>query len=441
MPPSPARKPRVIMFVRNNCNNDARVLKEARTLVENGYDVRILGLLVDTQVEEEVRDGIRITRVPPTPMERKLPHAAETFLQSALKLALATVDRAMRRGGPGAKISLGRDRIVEGVRAVFAYYWRSVEIALEDPADVYHGHDLSAVLPAYLAARLKGGKVVYDSHELFTERNTSYDEGFVVKTALRMLERYLIRRVDRVITVNRSIAEELQKRYGLAQTPAIVMNCPPLSITAPTNLLRDKLGLAADTPVALYIGAISFNRGIEQTIEAMARLEGVVFVAMGPARAGYVDQLRALAAERGVADRVFFLPPVPHTEVPMHASSASLSVAPIQNACLSYYFCTPNKLFESIMAGLPVAASDFPEMRAIIDREDIGTVFDPADPGSIAAAIRSLLSDPARYKQMRENAYAAAPKYSWETERERLLAVYAGLAPAGPGASSPTSTV
>ena len=430
----PGRK--VVMFVRNNCSNDARVLKEAKTLVDNGYWVRIIATLTETNVQQEVRDGIIITRVPITSFRNPVLRLFELIIMLFLRIMLFFIERPMmlarakvRHVARPVFADEEEARVIERIREIFAFYVRSLSRAVRDRADVYHGHDLSALWPAYLAAKLTRGKVVYDSHELFAERNTAYKEGMLIKTAIRLQESFLLGRVDRVITVNESIAKELQVRYHAARKPDVVMNCPSLVLTERTNLLRERLALPKGTPIILDIGGITFNRGLEQTIEALRFIVGPVFVMLGPGKLGFINHLREHAQKFAVSDRVIFAPAVPHNEVALYASGADVSVAPIQNVCLSYYYCSPNKLFESIMAGLPVAASNFPEMRAVIEADQIGAVFDPAKPQEIAAAIEKILGDRPAYELMRTNAYRAAAKYSWEQESTRLLAIYRDLAP------------
>jgi glycosyltransferase involved in cell wall biosynthesis len=431
----PARR-KVVMFVRNNCQNDARVLKEAKSLVDNGYWVRIIATLTETDVLQEVRDGIIITRVPVTNFRNPFLRLIELIIMLVLRTMLFFIERPMMMARSRVKkvarpvfADEEETRVIERIREIFAFYGRSLSRAVRDRADVYHGHDLSALWPAYLAAKLTRGKVVYDSHELFAERNTAYKEGFLIKSAIQIQEKFLLRRVDRVITVNESIAKELQFRYQAKRKPDVVMNCPSLVITERTDLLRTRLNLSLDIPIILYIGGITFNRGLEQTIESLQYLKGPIFVMLGPGKLGFINHLREHAKTFNVSDRVIFAPPVPHNEVASYASSADVSVAPIQNVCLSYYYCSPNKLFESIMAGLPVAASDFPEMRAVIEADQIGAVFDPAKPKEIAAAIEKILSDREAYELMRKHAYRAAAKYSWEKESTRLLEIYRELAP------------
>jgi glycosyltransferase involved in cell wall biosynthesis len=112
------------------------------------------------------------------------------------------------------------------------------------------------------------------------------------------------------------------------------------------------------------------------------------------------------------------------------AADADIGINPIPAACLNTRYCLPNKLFEYMMAGLAVIASDLPELRKVVVDHDVGLVFDPVTPETIAGAIRALAQDEARLARCRANARAAArTTYNWEAAQQPLLAAYAALEP------------
>ena len=145
---------------------------------------------------------------------------------------------------------------------------------------------------------------------------------------------------------------------------------------------------------------------------------------LGPSGDAYRHALERLAIDRGVAERVRFLPPVAPHEIRRHAVGADAGIATIQGTFLSYRYALPNKLFDYLHAGLPIVASDFPDMRELIDRYGVGAVCDPTSPQSVAAAIDRVAGDPA----MRARARAAARDFTWENEREKLLGLVRELA-------------
>jgi len=303
------------------------------------------------------------------------------------------------------------------------YYKRSYAIVRQEPADIYHAHDLNTLPVAYWAARRYGGKLVYDSHELYTETsNLSHTERVV----LRFFEGILIRRCKAVITVNHSIARELADRYRI-ELPIVIMNCPVLlNHTCSTDFLRAKLGIRKEEALVLYQGGFLPHRGLENLIAAIAMLPEVKLVMMGWGR--LEEDLRALADAMGlIGKRVFFLPPVPQNELLLWTSSADVGVIAYRNVGLNNYYSLPNKLFEYIAAGIPVVASDFPELRRVIEEFQVGCTFNPDDPKDIARAITWVLEDEQRLAKLKENARKAAAVLNWENEEKKLLELYRKL--------------
>ena len=142
---------------------------------------------------------------------------------------------------------------------------------------------------------------------------------------------------------------------------------------------------------------------------------------LGYGEPDYLDTVWAAARDAGVAERVHQVGPVAPHEVSDALSDADLSVVHVRPTCLSYRFALPNKLFESIRAGLPVAAADLPDIRAVVEGLGVGEVFDGEDPTALAATITAILADPERY---RAAARAAAPSLTWETEIGALIGAY-----------------
>jgi glycosyltransferase involved in cell wall biosynthesis len=97
---------------------------------------------------------------------------------------------------------------------------------------------------------------------------------------------------------------------------------------------------------------------------------------------------------------------------------------------LNFVVSTPNKLFECMTAGVPVLASDFPEMRRIVMGERIGAVCDPTDPGEIAGSIDRLLGARTELAEMGERARLAAQRtYNWEAQAAGLTDLYRRILP------------
>lgn len=456
-----------------NCKPDTRVLREAKTLTDAGYDVRIIALLDEETEPYEEKDGFRIIRITRDPIHHRAFRAisrAESFaIGLILQLPVWAYHRTERRftlsssqieqpstsALPGAEqpytsapakteplIRRAFFRVRQSYRWVrrcfswvlrtairpldrpltyWDYYSRSWQAIRDEPADVYHSHDLNTLPIGYIAKRRAGGKLVYDSHELFT---MPYYIPRVERPALRLLVRYLIHRADAVITVNEFVAREMSGRYGIG-LPVVVRNCPPLAKQGDEQCgssLRKSVGLDDTVPIIVHVGIFSRSRGSEKLVSAVPFLNHGVIVFLGWSKEK--AELKGLAGRMGVRDRVLFATPVEPEQVVGHISSTQVGVIPFLNINLNHYYATPNKLWECMNAGLPIVASNFPALKAIVEGYHLGCTCDPEYPRDIANAINYVLADKGRYEEMRRNVLEAARIFNWEDESKKLLEVY-----------------
>jgi glycosyltransferase involved in cell wall biosynthesis len=233
--------------------------------------------------------------------------------------------------------------------------------------------------------------------------------------------------------VNRPLEEILTKRYHPRRS--VVLHNTPSRWTIPSpprHLLRMELRLAPEAPIALYHGGFSLHRGLEELAAAILQpgLEQVhaVFLGYGNRR----DWLDAEAAEPRYGGRMHVLSAVPPERLLEWVVDADVGVMPIQTSTLNHYLSTPNKLFECLSAGVPVVASDFPEIRRIVlDDPDgpLGVLCRPDDPADVARGIREILAlaPEARADLRRRCLKAAHERWNWETESQHLLSLYADL--------------
>ena len=412
----------VCMFVASSLRHDTRVEKEAATLADAGHRVRIIAASHPDLPHQEQRAGATVTRVDDDPLPTRLARAVLRRRKGTTAEPGTVITReAVERSGLRARLLAGALRV--HLRLTWRRYLRNAfSAAQQQPAALWIAHDLDTLPVAIRARDRMGGRVLYDSHELFIDSALARGE----RRRWERTERHLITEADAVTTVSRSIAVVLAERYGIPE-PEVVMNAPETpDVAAPVDLRRAH-GIAGDARIAVYLGAIQQHRGLEPLIRAASERPDVVVVLLGPGTPSYRSELERLANALGIGDRVRFLPPVAPADIARHAAGADVGVSVIQNRFLSYYYALPNKLFDYLYAGLPVVTSDFPEMRALIERHDVGVTCDPTSPSSIAAAIDAVTVDPQRHAAFRDAARKAAPLYSWEREREKLLSLASRL--------------
>ena len=118
--------------------------------------------------------------------------------------------------------------------------------------------------------------------------------------------------------------------------------------------------------------------------------------------------LKAQVQQAGLKEKVYFIPRVPFGELHNYTCAADLGLCLIKGTGKSFYYSMPNKMFEYMMAGLPVLASDFPEMRSVVQASGAGQVVDPQNIEAIRQCIQGLLDEPTRIQQYGEAALRAA---------------------------------
>src|SRR3954452_20913548 len=193
------------------------------------------------------------------------------------------------------------------------------------------------------------------------------------------------------------------------------------------DLIREALGVPAEMAIVLYQGILTMERGIEQAMEAVLDVPSAILVLMGfgPLEKHFVDE----TSRPPYLGRVRMLPAVPPADLLRWSASSDVLVMAIQPTTLNHRYTTPQKLFESLAAGVPVVASDLPGMAPIVRSTDAGVLCDPTSPASIAAAITTIVTaEPAERDAIRERALRAAhERYNWEAQVGTLFSVYGDL--------------
>lgn len=428
------KKIKVCMLVRNNFIHDTRVLKEAQSLSSNGYQIQIIAIkkIAKLKTKEVIDRNIKLLRV------------GYRMTENIENLELVKVEKEIEVNKPLTTLEkfiylpkylyIKITKLLK-IRKLIKYFFTEIKIiknALNEKADIYHAHDLNMLMEGFICAKLNKAKLIYDSHELFVERNATRN-SMIQRKALKIMEGFLIKRSDAVITVSESIADYLAGLYNI-KAPYLIRNSQPFEVASKNNKFKEMLDLPDTAKVVLYAGRITFNRGLENLILSAKYLSPKFFIIlMGGGTGQYIEKLKRLIKDNLLMERVFILLPVASKEVLSFAASADLGIIPTPNVCLSYYYGASNKLFHYMMAGLPILASDHPEKRKIILENEVGDVIDPEDPKSIANKINSILEDEPLYDKYSNNSLKAAQLYNWETEEQKLLNIYADLSMSGPG--------
>jgi len=379
---------RIAMLVHTDMTADTRVMREASALGLAGHDVTVLALHRKDLPTREDRDGFRIDR------------------------AIEAASAGSRRN-PFRKLAELRRRNA-----------RTASLAAQLDPDIIHCHDTDTLPAGGRAASATGAALIYDAHELFLDMVQAHGRASVALAYWTRVERRWIPRCDLRIAANQARAELLAERYG--HDFEVVLNVPELEPLAPKGRLRQELGLPDDVPLVLYQGGLIPGRSLVRLVAATASVDRLHLVIQGAGP--QLDAMRAAALKADASDRVHFTGQVSPGELHSYACGADIGVVIYENTSLNNFYAAPNKLWAYMMAGLPVVASDFPGLHDVVVGEEIGKVFDPADQGSIARAIASVLgSDEQRLEMGRRARQLAEERYNWQVESKRFLSMYEQL--------------
>ncbi|MGN1401798.1 MAG: glycosyltransferase [Bacillus sp. (in: firmicutes)] len=427
-------KKNVCMFVWNHFTNDARVLRECTALSENGHKVDLVCIHDPKDPSmpyvEQVNELFTVHRVKRYPFYITAAQGLVRFMKKGMLqfVLIAAMWALLAYLAPLIVLPLTVIAAVvlftkvKGLLVKASLITRMTLKGYRMNADIYHSNDLNTLPQGYTCAkiRFRKKKLVYDSHEVQTSR-TGYHSPIYGK-----LEKFFIGRIDSMIVENHTRAKYNEELYGLY--PNVLHNYPFVN-EAPIDDrvdLHGMLGLPADEKILLYQGGIQTGRGLDKVIQAVPKFkEGtVVFIGDGKIK----PELEQMVLEMNLQDRVKFIPKVPLQELPKYTRCGYLGFQVLNNVCFNHYSASSNKLFEYLMAGVPVVGCRFPEIQGVIEKEKVGVCVDSHDPDSIAKGVNYLLDHPEVRDQMSKNCLKARANYNWMNEKEHLIKLYDQLA-------------
>ena len=295
------------------------------------------------------------------------------------------------------------------IRLFFKLFFLKKEILLSN--------DLDTLLPNYLISQLLKKKLVYDSHELFTEVPELINRYFVRRIWIK-LEQLLLPKLKNCYTVCDSIANYYSFKY---KTPfKVIKNCP-------NTITSTKLGqfpfIYSDKKIIIYQGALNIGRGIELMIDTTHYLENVILVIIGT---GYLElPLKQRVQKLNLQDKVKFLGELNPKELQSLTPLADLGLSLEEDLGLSYKYALPNKIFDYIHATIPVLVSDLPEMKKIIKLYSVGEVIYSREPKTLAKQVFQILQKEKGFysKQLT----LAKSDFNWEKESIKLINIFNNL--------------
>lgn len=378
--------------------SDTRVLKIATTLAEAGYAVTMLSPSI------------------------QVPFASLQKLEGRLKLVEIERPKGQFRpsSGIGAFLKTLLSRLMISAQ-LFRQGWRL-------KADVYHCNEVDSWLVGILLKVLLRKRVVFDVHEYYPSHIIALLPNHPIR---QPLEKLLIKfftvcskLTDGAIFTNQTRAD----LYKFQCPQVIVRHCVSLKLV--DGIIQKDSTLETQykgRTVLLHVGLLRDTYGTEQLIEAIGLLQDVpnlVCVVLG----GIYDPHNVIQhklADLDLNERLEIVEKVPFEQVVQYLNVADIGLIVVQPCRKSFVTSLARKFLEYIAFGVPIVASDFPEMRRIVEKYEVGLLVNPEDPQDIARAIKILVQDPVMRSRMKANGRAAFEnELNWEMESQSLVKMY-----------------
>jgi glycosyltransferase involved in cell wall biosynthesis len=288
--------------------------------------------------------------------------------------------------------------------------------------DILLSNDLDTLLPNYLISIIQHKKLVYDSHELFTEIPELIHRPIVQNIWLK-IEQYIFPKLKNVYTVNREIAEIYSEKYNVKV--GVIRNI--------AYKLKNKKGdvnfadkIKGNSKMLILQGTgINIDRGAEEAVEMMQYLENTILYIIGSG--DVFDKLESMASELKLENKVFILDKIPYSELIEYTKIADLGLSLDKNTNLNYEYSLPNKIFDYIQSSTPILTSNRVVVAEIVNTYNIGKVVDSHDPKIMASVVQSIFENQEGYNIWKENLQIASEKFNWENESEKLKQIYSNL--------------
>ncbi len=361
-----SKKTRVVISVTNDLVTDQRVNKVATSLINNDFDVLMIG--------RKLKNSQNLNRAYKTKRIKLL------FNKGALFYA--------------------------------EYNFRLFFILLFTKFDILNSNDLDTLTANYYAAKIKGKKIVYDSHEFFTEVPELLNRPRVQKIWL-LIEQHILPKIKKSCTVSDAIAAEYKNRYNIEM--AVIKNFP-------RKVIVEKINKRNKEKIIIYQGALNLKRGIDKAIKCMQYIENTKLLIVGTG--DLEDELKALTNKLKLNDKVEFTGRIPFENLMKITSTADLGISIEDKAGDNYNFGLPNKLFDYINAEIPVLVSSLNEMLKIINKYKVGEIAVNDNPKDIAKQIIEILNSDKKLQEYSENCKRAKEELCWENQEDTLFGLY-----------------
>lgn len=283
--------------------------------------------------------------------------------------------------------------------------------------DIIFAEDLYCLPVCLIAGKIKKAKVVYDCRELFGFLAGLRNKKLVQKF-WSTVEKAFISKADLILTTGGMDSEFIKKTFTITND-LVIRNLPLFNKSSSVIDYYKLLQFDSSKKVLFYQGVVLHGRGLKMIFKLLQMTEDFVLVIAGDGE--MFKYYKQLSEELDIKNKVYFIGKISQAKLADYTAGAFAGLALIENISLSYYYALPNKLFEYIMAEIPVITSNLPQMRTIIEEYKVGFTVEENDIEQLKIVLNKLKTDRHLYSELKYNCKTASQVLCWEDEIKKLF--------------------
>jgi glycosyltransferase involved in cell wall biosynthesis len=272
--------------------------------------------------------------------------------------------------------------------------------------------DLDTILPCYFISKVKKTKRVYDAHELFCEMKEIVTRPAIYKT-WKKTERFTVPKFPNGYTVNRPIAHEFEKMYGVEYE--VIRNIA---------LLKEIQPVEKEEKFILYQGAVNEGRSFETLIPSFKDINCKLVIC---GDGNFMQQARQLVAANHLTNKIIFKGRIKPDELTLITQQAYIGITLFDDQGLSNYFSLANRFFDYLHAGIPQLCVNYPVYKEINSNLPVAVLIDDTSSNNIANQLNNLLENEVLYNELVKNCLTVRQTLNWQQEEKKLIQFYKNL--------------
>jgi len=390
---------KILMLLENSFPPDIRVEKEAKSLLEAGFD---FSLVCANGKDLDNWNGMKIYKVP---------IKKDKF--SKLK------------------------RLVSIIHPDFYRYLDN--LFQKEKFDILHVHDLRLVPTALKIKEKYGCKVVADLHENYPagvkewNKSVSGLKGFIKKAIDNYdkwfkIEKEVVKKVDKIIAVVDEMKERMINQHNIPEDKILVIsNLEDEDFVKKAKVDESLIKKYKDKFIILYIGGFGAHRGIDTAIKGMKYIDkdDVLLLLVGKGNEKIENEFRNLIKKNHLENKVEIVGWQPFEKVFTYQKLANICIVPHNNNEHTNN-TIPHKLYQYMMVGKPIVVSSCPPLARVVKEANSGLVFKAGDDKDFADKILKIYEDKMLQEKFSKNGliYTFEQNHTWQNEGKKLVELY-----------------